>query len=143
MIVAGSRDAASTRRKLAFSIDATPDPALCEDPGRVTLRRLNRTEYDNTVRDLLGTDAAVPPLDFPADDFGYGFDTIGDVLALSPLLFEKAESGGARARRRGAARLSAGERAARRRPRAATARVRRRQRQLLAPLERVRALDAT
>jgi hypothetical protein len=77
--------------KLSFSIDATPDPALCDDPGRVTLRRLNRTEYDNTVRDLLGTNQR-PALDFPADDFGYGFDNIGDVLALSPLLFEKAEA---------------------------------------------------
>jgi hypothetical protein len=76
---------------LAFSIDDTPDPVLCDEPGRVTMRRLNRTDYDNTVRDLLGTDQQ-PALDFPADDFGYGFDNIGDVLALSPLLFEKAEA---------------------------------------------------
>ena len=58
------------------------------DPGRVTLRRLNRTEYRNTVRDLLGVefDAAA---DFPADDTGHGFDTVAEVLTLSPLLVEK------------------------------------------------------
>jgi mono/diheme cytochrome c family protein len=58
------------------------------DPGRVTLRRLNRAEYNNTIRDLLGLDVQ-PAEDFPADDVGYGFDNIGDVLALSPLLLEK------------------------------------------------------
>jgi hypothetical protein len=89
-VIAQDRSAAFAPAALAFAIDATPDPVLCEDPGRVTLRRLNRGEYDNTVRDLLGT-AQTPGADFPADDFGYGFDNIGDVLALSPLLFEKAE----------------------------------------------------
>jgi len=58
------------------------------DPGRVTLRRLNRVEYNNTIRDLLGV-AFHPADDFPADDAGYGFDNIGDVLSLSPLLLEK------------------------------------------------------
>jgi hypothetical protein len=58
------------------------------DPGRVTARRLNRVEYNNTVRTLLGVDAS-PADDFPSDDSGYGFDNIGDVLSLSPLLMEK------------------------------------------------------
>ena len=58
------------------------------DPGRVTMRRLNRAEYNNTVRDLLGIDFH-PADDFPSDDVGYGFDNIGDVLTLPPLLFEK------------------------------------------------------
>ncbi|HEY1380836.1 MAG TPA: DUF1592 domain-containing protein, partial [Gemmataceae bacterium] len=58
------------------------------DPGRVTLRRLNRGEYNRTVRDLVGLDLR-PADDFPADDTGYGFDTVGDVLAVSPLLTEK------------------------------------------------------
>jgi len=63
------------------------DPAV-PDPGRVVLRRLNRVEYANTVRDLTGLE--VDLLDtFPADDTGYGFDTIGDVLSMSPLLVEK------------------------------------------------------
>lgn len=58
------------------------------DAGRVTIRRLNRTEYDNTIRDLFGLDLK-PSADFPSDDVGYGFDNIGDVLSLSPLLLEK------------------------------------------------------
>ncbi len=58
------------------------------DPGRVTLRRLNRTEYNNTIRDLLGV-TWQPAEDFPADDVGYGFDNIGDVLSLPPVLLEK------------------------------------------------------
>ena len=56
--------------------------------GRVTCRRLNRTEYRNTVRDLLGVDFN-PVGDFPHDDVGYGFDNIGDVLTMPPLLMEK------------------------------------------------------
>ncbi|MFN0108833.1 MAG: DUF1592 domain-containing protein [Blastocatellia bacterium] len=58
------------------------------DPGRVTARRLNRAEYNNTVRDLLGV-TFKPADDFPQDDSGYGFDNIGDVLSLSPVLMEK------------------------------------------------------
>ena len=58
------------------------------DPGRVTARRLNRVEYDNTIRDLLGV-AGPPSKDFPVDDSGYGFDNNGDVLSVSPLLMEK------------------------------------------------------
>src|ERR1051326_1162835 len=58
------------------------------DPGRVTLRRLNRAEYNNTIRDLVGVDFH-PADDFPADDIGYGFDNIGDVLSMPPMLIEK------------------------------------------------------
>lgn len=58
------------------------------DPGRVTIRRLNRTEYNNTIHDLLGVDLK-PAEDFPADDIGYGFDNIGDVLTLPPVLLER------------------------------------------------------
>ncbi|MFE8603261.1 DUF1592 domain-containing protein [Archangium violaceum] len=68
-----------------------PDNPACpgpRDPGRVTLHRLNRAEYDNTVRDLLG-DTTRPARDFPADDHGYGFDNNADVLSLGPLLMEK------------------------------------------------------
>ena len=57
-------------------------------PAHVTARRLNRAEYNNTVRDLLAIDFQ-PAADFPADDSGYGFDNIGDVLSLSPVLMEK------------------------------------------------------
>src|SRR5262249_147108 len=58
------------------------------DPGRVTIHRLNRDEYNNTVRDLLG-DTTGPARDFPDDDSGYGFDNIADVLSIGPLLLEK------------------------------------------------------
>ena len=66
----------------------TSADCLLNDPGHVTLRRLNRAEYNNTVRDLCGVD--IHPADaFPNDDVGYGFDNIGDVLSISPLLMEK------------------------------------------------------
>lgn len=61
---------------------------LPTNPGRVTMRRLNRAEYNNTIRDLVGVDFN-PAADFPSDEVGYGFDNIGDVLSLPPLLFEK------------------------------------------------------
>lgn len=63
------------------------DPAV-PDPGRVTVRRLNRTEYRNTIRDLTGLDFDTKK-EFPADDSGHGFDNIGDVLTVSPMLLEK------------------------------------------------------
>ena len=59
-----------------------------KDPGAVTIRRLNRLEYNNTIRDLFGIEFR-PADDFPSDDVGEGFDNIGDVLTLSPLLMEK------------------------------------------------------
>ncbi len=58
------------------------------DPGRPTLHRLNRAEYANAIRDLLGVDVDVAEL-LPADDMGYGFDNIGDVLNVSPVLMER------------------------------------------------------
>jgi len=58
------------------------------DPGRVRVRRLNRAEYRNTVRDLMGVDFDTQ-VEFPPDDTGYGFDTIGAVLTLPPMLLEK------------------------------------------------------
>ena len=58
------------------------------DPGRVTAHRLNRAEYSNTIRDLLGVDFRANE-EFPADDSGYGFDNIGDVLTVSPALMQK------------------------------------------------------
>ena len=67
----------------AFGLSAA-DP----DPGRVTIRRLNRIEYGRTVRSLLGVDFP-SEAEFPPDDTGHGFDNIGDVLSMSPLLLEK------------------------------------------------------
>lgn len=58
------------------------------EPGRVTVRRLNRAEYRNTIRDLMGYDFNAEA-EFPPDDSGNGFDNNGDVLTVSPLLLEK------------------------------------------------------
>lgn len=67
-----------------FYVDCSTE----QDPGRVTVRRLNRTEYNNTVNSLLGIEFK-PADDFPSDDVGHGFDNIGDVLTVPPLLIEK------------------------------------------------------
>ncbi len=67
------------------SLDRPHEPP---EPTHVTLRRLNRVEYNNTVRDLFSV-ALRPADEFPLDDAGYGFDNIGDVLSVSPLLIEK------------------------------------------------------
>lgn len=83
-----------TKDERAFVIDwiekslTKVDCGGTRDPGRVTIRRLNRAEYNNTIRDLCGVDFK-PADDFPADDVGYGFDNIGDVLSFQPILLEK------------------------------------------------------
>ena len=64
------------------------DRNIRPNPGRVPAHRLNRNEYANTIRDLLGV-AFRANEEFPADDSGYGFDNIGDVLTVSPMLVEK------------------------------------------------------
>ena len=64
------------------------DRLAAPDPGRVTAHRLNRAEYNNTIRDLLGVDFH-PADDFPQDDSGYGFDNNGDALSLSSSQMEK------------------------------------------------------
>jgi hypothetical protein len=58
------------------------------DPGHPVIHRLNRAEYSNAIRDLLALDIN-PGTQLPADDSGYGFDNIGDVLSLSPVLIER------------------------------------------------------
>jgi hypothetical protein len=67
---------------------ALQDSQAAPDPGRLTAHRLNRYEYNNTVRDLLAVNLRFAD-DFPPDPYGYGFDNIGDVLSLSPILTEK------------------------------------------------------
>jgi hypothetical protein len=84
------RPSAPQQRKLEHWILASAfglDPHN-PDPGRVTVRRLNRVEYRNTIRDLLGIEFDTDR-EFPPDDAGYGFDNIGDVLTLPPMLLEK------------------------------------------------------
>ncbi len=74
--------------KLVEDIFEHHDRTAPPDPGRVTMRRLNRREYNNTIRDLVGVDFN-PAQDFPSDDIGHGFDNIGDVLTLPPVLMER------------------------------------------------------
>jgi hypothetical protein len=69
--------------------------AASPNPGRPAAYRLNRFQYANAVRDLLALDIDAASL-LPADDSGYGFDNIGDVLTISPLLLEKYLSAAAR-----------------------------------------------
>jgi hypothetical protein len=57
-------------------------------PVRTVIRRLNRAEYNNTVRDLLGV-TFQPAEDFPPDVPGHGFDNSAGTLSVSPLLVEK------------------------------------------------------
>jgi hypothetical protein len=78
------------RRQLVTWIDRGIFARLAEhaDPGQVTLRRLNRVEYQNTLRDLLGVELNVADK-LPPDDAGYGFDNIGSALTLPPLVLEK------------------------------------------------------
>lgn len=85
-----SRPSAEERQRLAdwIKFDAFGIDPNNPDPGRVTIRRLNRFEYRNTIRDLMGVDYDTQT-ELPPDDTGYGFDTIGDVLTLSPMLLEK------------------------------------------------------
>ncbi len=71
---------------LEQQLDSTA--AAHPNPGRPTVHRLNRAEYSNAIRDLLALDIK-PGAKLPADDTGYGFDNIGDVLSLSPVLIER------------------------------------------------------
>jgi hypothetical protein len=80
----------ATYRALIDSLTSTLDRAAAArpNPGRPVLRRLNRSEYANAIRDLLALDVDASVL-LPADDSAYGFDTIGDVLGVSPSLQER------------------------------------------------------
>ncbi len=77
---------------------ARHDDAIQPLAGRVTARRLNRVEYNNTIQDLLGI-KLWPADDFPQDDASHGFDNIADSLTLSPLLMEKYMTAAERAAR--------------------------------------------
>src|SRR5262245_3063219 len=64
------------------------DDPVASDPGFATLRRLNRTEYNNTVRDLLG-DSTRPADSFPVDSAGVVFDNEVEVQTVPPVLVEQ------------------------------------------------------
>jgi len=75
---------------LATSLEAALDraAALRPNPGRPLIRRLNRSEYANAVRDLLAVDLDVSAL-LPPDDAAFGFDNISEMLTTSPALLER------------------------------------------------------
>ncbi|MBX3464639.1 MAG: DUF1592 domain-containing protein [Planctomycetes bacterium] len=80
---------AAERQAFVAGVDAlllAEVPRLPPDPGRVTVRRLSRAQWERTVRELFGVEVATAA--FPADDLGYGFDTIGDALSFSTLHLE-------------------------------------------------------
>jgi hypothetical protein len=80
----------TTRNNLASWLEASLDHAasLKPDPGRPLLRRLNRAEYANAIRDLLALEVDPATL-LPPDDSGYGFDNNADILGISPVLLER------------------------------------------------------
>jgi cytochrome c553 len=85
---------AATRSSVVRSLETQLDQAAAEhpDPGAPGIHRLNRAEYRNAVRDLVGLDmhgSMDYSANLPPDDSGYGFDNIADVLTVSPLHMEK------------------------------------------------------
>ena len=80
----------ATYDSLATYLETALDRAAAANPnpGRPVLHRLNRVEYTNAVRDLLAVDIDGETL-LPADDSRHGFDNIGDVLTVSPVLLER------------------------------------------------------
>ncbi|HTP31182.1 MAG TPA: DUF1592 domain-containing protein [Candidatus Acidoferrales bacterium] len=83
------RPATEAAKTFVASLETTIDQAAGAhpDPGRPALHRLNRTEYANSIRDLLGLQIDVTAL-LPADDMSHGFDNMADVLTMSPALME-------------------------------------------------------
>ena len=80
----------ATYARLISSLERSLDLLAAErpNPGRPLLHRLNRAEYANAIRDLLGLNVDVASL-LPPDDAAFGFDNIGDVLGVSPVLLER------------------------------------------------------
>ena len=80
--------AASTALARWLEVELDQNIAKHPNPGAPAAHRLNRAEYANAIRDLLALDLE-HSASLPADDSGYGFDNIGSVLTMSPLLLEK------------------------------------------------------
>jgi hypothetical protein len=77
-----------TYERLAGWLEAALDEQAVATPGRAALRRLNRAEYANSIRELLALDVDVASL-LPPDDSAYGFDNNADLLVVSPALLER------------------------------------------------------
>jgi mono/diheme cytochrome c family protein len=74
---------------VTHTLDSPADGVGANSPGRVLIHRLSRTEYNNTIRDLLGVDTH-PADRFPADGGGGGgFDNNADTLFVPPILMER------------------------------------------------------
>ena len=86
----GPRPDAATAAGLVAYLEGQLDAAAAAapQPGRQPLHRLNRAEYGNAIRDLLGMTVDVESL-LPADSSSHGFDNVSDVLKTSPLLLER------------------------------------------------------
>jgi uncharacterized protein DUF1592/uncharacterized protein DUF1588/uncharacterized protein DUF1585/uncharacterized protein DUF1587/uncharacterized protein DUF1595 len=84
------RPTPAVAKAFTASLEATLDQAAAQspNPGLPAIHRLNRIEYSNAIRDLLAIDIN-PGSSLPPDDSGYGFDNIGDVLSVSPILLER------------------------------------------------------
>ncbi len=85
------RPAEPEYERLAGWLETAIDGAAADSPNpgrRPAVHRLNRAEYANAIRDLLALDVDTQSL-LPADDSGYGFDNIADVLSVSPMLTER------------------------------------------------------
>jgi len=83
-----ARPAPATYDSFGTWLAAELDRSARPNPGRPALRRLNRSEYANAVRDLLDLNVDVASL-LPPDDSAFGFDNIGDLLGVSPSLLER------------------------------------------------------
>jgi len=82
------RPAPAAAARLTGWLETELDRAALVTPGRPLLRRLNRAEYGNAVRDLLDLHVDVRAL-LPPDDAAFGFDNVGDLLVVSPSLVER------------------------------------------------------
>jgi hypothetical protein len=82
-------DAEQERRFVAY-LETELDrlAARAPNPGRPSLHRLNRTEYENAIRDLLALDVDAKAL-LPGDDSSFGFDNVAGSLGVSPVLIER------------------------------------------------------
>jgi mono/diheme cytochrome c family protein len=85
-----ARPDSNSATALATYLETSLDSAAAAkpNPGRPAVHRLNRAEYNNAIRDLLALDIEKES-QLPADDSGYGFDNIGDVLSVSPMLLDR------------------------------------------------------
>src|SRR5262249_41433428 len=81
-------DAATTKGFIAAIENGVDQAAAAHlNPSRPPLHRMNRTEYANSIRELLNVDIDVSQM-LPPDDASHGFDNMADVLAISPALME-------------------------------------------------------